>query len=414
MNKYQKRGFTLIELLVVIAIIAILAAILFPVFARAREKARQTTCTNNQRQIAVSFQMYAQDHEETLPNSSSAWQDIKVDPGVLMCPSAGKQNTSAYIFIGGSLLAGRALGDIADPVVTPIICDSVANANVVKHGAAIDMQNDIVAKIDKRHSGSAIVAFVDGHVRSCLASEITPEFFLPCLTIDDNFLPFSTGQLTAGPVRTNTILDVITKKKMNAIIGTRGTNPSQICFASKTAVGTGVVPSSGTITSATGMPTWISSITFNGSTYNNSDSSFLKTTPNVYPMYHQGGDYGGTAFTVTIKSNMNAGPKRFALIPAAKGWDNCYFYYTAYSNTLRISTVKIGAATATTVDSKPTVGNATNGGHGILLASSIPASAEGGDCTAMGVIFPAKINQDIVITSIMSLTANSGIYYGIE
>ena len=49
------QGFTLIELLVVIAIIAILAAILFPVFARAREKARQTTCTSNQRQIAATI-----------------------------------------------------------------------------------------------------------------------------------------------------------------------------------------------------------------------------------------------------------------------------------------------------------------------------------------------------------------------
>jgi prepilin-type N-terminal cleavage/methylation domain-containing protein len=57
------KGFTLIELLVVIAIIAILAAILFPVFARAREKARQTTCTSNQRQIAASILMWSQDHE---------------------------------------------------------------------------------------------------------------------------------------------------------------------------------------------------------------------------------------------------------------------------------------------------------------------------------------------------------------
>jgi prepilin-type N-terminal cleavage/methylation domain-containing protein len=51
-KQVNRHGFTLIELLVVIAIIAILAAILFPVFARAREKARQTTCTSNQRQIA--------------------------------------------------------------------------------------------------------------------------------------------------------------------------------------------------------------------------------------------------------------------------------------------------------------------------------------------------------------------------
>ena len=57
-NSKIRRGFTLIELLVVIAIIAILAAILFPVFARAREKARQTTCTSNQKQIAALVQMY--------------------------------------------------------------------------------------------------------------------------------------------------------------------------------------------------------------------------------------------------------------------------------------------------------------------------------------------------------------------
>ena len=63
----MKRGFTLIELLVVIAIIAILAAILFPVFARAREKARQTSCLSNVKQIALGILMYAQDYDETLP-----------------------------------------------------------------------------------------------------------------------------------------------------------------------------------------------------------------------------------------------------------------------------------------------------------------------------------------------------------
>ena len=64
----KQRGFTLIELLVVIAIIAILAAILFPVFARAREKARQTSCLSNVKQIALGALMYCQDYDERFPN----------------------------------------------------------------------------------------------------------------------------------------------------------------------------------------------------------------------------------------------------------------------------------------------------------------------------------------------------------
>ena len=63
----MRRGFTLIELLVVIAIIAILAAILFPVFARAREKARESSCLSNLRQIGTALQMYASDYDDYLP-----------------------------------------------------------------------------------------------------------------------------------------------------------------------------------------------------------------------------------------------------------------------------------------------------------------------------------------------------------
>jgi prepilin-type N-terminal cleavage/methylation domain-containing protein len=62
-----RRGFTLIELLVVIAIIAILAAILFPVFARARESARKTSCLSNLKQLGLASHMYAQDWDELFP-----------------------------------------------------------------------------------------------------------------------------------------------------------------------------------------------------------------------------------------------------------------------------------------------------------------------------------------------------------
>src|SRR5207248_9806680 len=83
-RRYLRRGFTLIELLVVIAIIAILAAILFPVFAQAREKARMTTCLSNLKQVGTGLMMYAQDYDEMLPGSK-----VYANPGHPLYKSYG-------------------------------------------------------------------------------------------------------------------------------------------------------------------------------------------------------------------------------------------------------------------------------------------------------------------------------------
>jgi prepilin-type N-terminal cleavage/methylation domain-containing protein/prepilin-type processing-associated H-X9-DG protein len=97
-NPGANRAFTLIELLVVIAIIAILAAILFPVFAQAREKARQTSCLSNLKQLGTSIMMYTQDYDETFPlgqqdNWTGAWptavQPYVKSINVFRCPSDG-------------------------------------------------------------------------------------------------------------------------------------------------------------------------------------------------------------------------------------------------------------------------------------------------------------------------------------
>ena len=107
MYQRQRRGFTLIELLVVIAIIAILAAILFPVFARAREAARQTSCLSNTKQMTLGFLMYVQDYDEQMMDWASAggangtfptWiqllQPYLKNTEVAFCPSAPREPTA--------------------------------------------------------------------------------------------------------------------------------------------------------------------------------------------------------------------------------------------------------------------------------------------------------------------------------
>ena len=159
----KKIGFTLIELLVVIGIIAILAAILFPVFAKAREKARQTSCLNNQKQIVTATLMYAQDHDEMVPNAGEFWGAIGLDKGVMKCATKTRL-TNGYVF--SNALAGKALGEISNPVGEAVTGDG-GHAGTAET-ASIETTYDNVAyegkDFDARHSGKIIVSYLDGHV----------------------------------------------------------------------------------------------------------------------------------------------------------------------------------------------------------------------------------------------------------
>jgi prepilin-type N-terminal cleavage/methylation domain-containing protein/prepilin-type processing-associated H-X9-DG protein len=130
----RRSGFTLIELLVVIAIIAILAAILFPVFAQAREKARASSCLSNQKQISLAFSMYAQDYDETYPypwfeQTDQWWEDavngyIKATNrgGILTCPSAP---SAGFAYSMNEALSGRSMAYTNQPADTILTADAV-------------------------------------------------------------------------------------------------------------------------------------------------------------------------------------------------------------------------------------------------------------------------------------------------
>jgi prepilin-type N-terminal cleavage/methylation domain-containing protein/prepilin-type processing-associated H-X9-DG protein len=190
MRGFKGSAFTLIELLVVIAIIAILAAILFPVFAQAREKARQTSCLSNTKQLVLGIIMYAQDYDETLPpdqdDSFVLWPDL-VNPyvknsQVRVCPSDISNEPNSYglnqfIFIDdtdylpgppppAAILAQLqtpsatlVLGEVGtqDDLVTP-------KPNTFKMVAPDDDIDDpSEARPSARHSAFVNLAFFDGH-----------------------------------------------------------------------------------------------------------------------------------------------------------------------------------------------------------------------------------------------------------
>jgi prepilin-type N-terminal cleavage/methylation domain-containing protein/prepilin-type processing-associated H-X9-DG protein len=188
----MKRGFTLIELLVVIAIIAILAAILFPVFAQAREKARQTSCLNNQKQWAIAWQMYVQDYDENIPPyalrrtsppwPSAGWGErwyVLIEPYVKniqigTCPSDPESrdvgNRFSYGYNGYYLRDpawGNAEGaDVLSEITYPAECFVTGETQGGGFFLYLPTQTSLhhLVKWD-RHSGGSNYAFADGHAK---------------------------------------------------------------------------------------------------------------------------------------------------------------------------------------------------------------------------------------------------------
>ncbi len=193
----KRSGFTLIELLVVIAIIAILAAVLFPVFARAREKARQSACTSNEKQIALAVLMYAQDYDETLPAyynfaatvpaGSRYWMEVVMpyvkNQQVFICPSnPGTNYTQSYgcnynwPFSNFEQSAwppesGDPLAKITRPSETMMFLDGSTYITLYDPGVA-SSTGGYYGKPVGRHNDQCNVAFCDGHVKSMNREEI--------------------------------------------------------------------------------------------------------------------------------------------------------------------------------------------------------------------------------------------------
>jgi prepilin-type N-terminal cleavage/methylation domain-containing protein/prepilin-type processing-associated H-X9-DG protein len=194
MNKRRvttKKGFTLIELLVVIAIIAILAAILFPVFARARENARRASCQSNLKQIGLGLMQYTQDYDEryprfgedpnlsagrTTPNWTQTIQPYIKSTQLFRCPS-NTSNTStkaradtyegiAYPLINRSYGMNRNApnneGTVASPATKIYVSESIAEWDLAPQGSV----GELGSRHWAGHLSTANYLYFDGHVKS--------------------------------------------------------------------------------------------------------------------------------------------------------------------------------------------------------------------------------------------------------
>ncbi|MES2460479.1 MAG: prepilin-type N-terminal cleavage/methylation domain-containing protein [Armatimonadota bacterium] len=205
------RAFTLIELLVVIAIIAILAAILFPVFAQAREKARQTACLSNEKQIATAVFMYIQDFDDTYPidlrtaPSSVYWPGL-IDPyakssGIYVCPNRsdidwtgpadGRVAYGINYWLSARYYSDATLAGITNPAQTVFIAETGSTVKQPGEGgyylcypsyygaltargsgtygldysAAAAPNRWAPARLTDRHNGGLNVLWADGHAK---------------------------------------------------------------------------------------------------------------------------------------------------------------------------------------------------------------------------------------------------------
>ena len=198
-DRKQGRGFTLIELLVVIAIIAILAAILFPVFARARDAARSTACKNNLKQLALAFMMFAEDHDGKLPTiheyfrkEGAVWKQgplwsYTTTDNIMACPGMTRaekkladQPPFSYSMNGYCTAEGwngppQVLKNRDDPAnrakisIYPRQSETILlveeNRDLLMYGVPVNDAVFInVDRSSERHGGKANVAYLDGHV----------------------------------------------------------------------------------------------------------------------------------------------------------------------------------------------------------------------------------------------------------